>query len=182
MGNAQVAKDWYVIQVQSGREKTASAKLRENIERSGHEDAFGQVLVPTEDIVEMRAGQRRNSERRIYPGYVLIEMEMNEHTWHVVKNTPQIRGFVGVKSDKPSPISQHDADVILKRASDAPASPKPKTMFEIGERVRVVDGPFSDFNGLVEEVNYEKNRLKVWVVIFGRSTPVELEFIQVEKI
>ena len=177
-----MAKDWYIVQAQSGREKTASDKLRESIQRSEYTDSFGQVLVPTEDVVEMRGGQRRNSERRIYPGYVLVEMEMNEHTWHVVKNTPQIRGFIGGKPDKPSPLSQHDADIILKRVTDSPVQPRPKTMFEIGERVRVIDGPFSDFNGLVEEVNYEKNRLKVWVVIFGRSTPVELEFIQVEKI
>lgn len=145
------------------------------------EDAFGQILVPTEEVVEMRAGQKRKSERKFYPGYVLVEMDMNEKSWHLVKSVPRVLGFIGGTSDRPMPITQAEADNILNRLEESVDKPKPKTLFEPGEVVRVTDGPFADFNGVVEEVDYEKNRVKVSVLIFGRSTPVDLEFGQVEK-
>ena len=145
------------------------------------EDQFGEILVPTEEVVEMRGGQKRKSERKFFPGYVLVQMEMNDATWHLVKECPKVMGFIGGTADKPAPISDREAAAILQRVEDGVEKPKPKTLFEPGEVVRVVDGPFADFNGVVEEVNYEKSRLQVAVLIFGRSTPVELEFSQVEK-
>ena len=145
------------------------------------EDQFGEILVPTEEVVEMRGGQKRKSERKFFPGYVLVQMEMTDESWHLVKDCPKVMGFIGGTADKPAPISDAEAATILQRVEDGVEKPKPKTLFEPGEVVRVVDGPFADFNGVVEEVNYEKSRLHVAVLIFGRSTPVELEFGQVEK-
>jgi transcriptional antiterminator NusG len=144
-------------------------------------DRFGEVLVPTEEVVEMRAGQKRRSERKFFPGYVLVQMELDDDTWHMVKDTPRVMGFIGGTADAPAAITEKEAQTILQRIEDGVEAPKPKTLFEPGEMVRVVDGPFNDFNGVVEEVNYEKSRLNVAVLIFGRSTPVELEFGQVEK-
>ncbi|MAK43338.1 MULTISPECIES: transcription termination/antitermination protein NusG [Spongiibacter] len=175
-----MAKRWYVVHAYSGYEKKVASALKERIELSGFEDRFGEVLVPTEEVVEMRGGQKRKSERKFFPGYVLIEMELDDDTWHLVKETPRVMGFIGGKADKPAPITQKEADAILQRVESGD-KPKPKTLFEPGEMVRVIDGPFNDFNGVVEEVNYEKNRLHVAVLIFGRSTPVELDFGQVEK-
>lgn len=176
-----MAKRWYVVHAYSGYEKKVAAALKERIELHGMEDLFGDVLVPTEEVVEMRGGQKRKSERKFFPGYVLVQMELADETWHLVKETPRVMGFIGGKADKPAPITEKEADAILRRVDDSVDKPKPKTMFEPGEMVRVIDGPFNDFNGVVEEVNYEKSRLQVAVLIFGRSTPVELEFGQVEK-
>ncbi|MDX2320846.1 MAG: transcription termination/antitermination protein NusG, partial [Moritella sp.] len=145
------------------------------------EEHFGEILVPTEEVVEMRAGQRRKSERKFFPGYVLVQMVMNDESWHLVSSLPRVLGFIGGTKERPAPITQAEADRILNRLEDAADKPRPKTLFEVGEVVRVSDGPFADFNGVVEEVDYEKSRLKVSVLIFGRSTPVELDFGQVEK-
>lgn len=175
-----MAKRWYVVHAYSGYEKKVAAALRERIGLSGLDERFGDVLVPTEEVVEMRGGQKRKSERKFFPGYVLIQMELDDDTWHLVKETPRVMGFIGGKADKPAPITEKEANIILQRVASGD-KPKPKTLFEPGEMVRVVDGPFNDFNGVVEEVNYEKNRLHVAVLIFGRSTPVELDFGQVEK-
>ncbi|GAA3550896.1 transcription termination/antitermination protein NusG [Zobellella aerophila] len=172
---------WYVVQAFSGYESRVAKSLREHIKMHGMEDQFGEVLVPTEEVVEMRAGQKRKSERKFFPGYVLVQMLMNDDTWHLVRSIPRVMGFIGGTSDRPAPISDKEADAILNRLQDAVDKPKPKTLFEPGEVVRVSDGPFADFNGVVEEVDYEKSRVKVSVLIFGRSTPVELEFGQVEK-
>lgn len=174
-------KRWYVVQAFSGFESRVATSLREHIKLNGMEDLFGEVLVPTEEVVEMRAGQKRRSERKFFPGYVLVEMVMTEESWHLVRHIPRVLGFIGGTSDRPAPISQKEADAILNRLEESVDKPKPKTLFEAGEVVRVNDGPFADFNGVVEEVDYDKNRLKVSVLIFGRSTPVELEFGQVEK-
>lgn len=176
-----MAKRWYVVHAYSGYEKRVANSLRERIELHGMQDLFGEVLVPTEEVVEMRGGQKRKSERKFFPGYVLVQMELNDDSWHLVKDTPRVMGFIGGKADKPAPITDKEAELILQRVDDSIEKPKPKTMFEPGEMVRVIDGPFNDFNGVVEEVNYEKSRLRVAVLIFGRSTPVELEFGQVEK-
>lgn len=176
-----MAKRWYVVHAYSGYEKKVAATLKERIELHNMQDSFGDVLVPTEDVVEMRGGQKRKSERKFFPGYVLIQMELSDAAWHLVKETPRVMGFIGGKADKPAPITEKEAQTILQRVDDSVDKPKPKTLFEPGEMVRVVDGPFNDFNGVVEEVNYEKSRLQVAVLIFGRSTPVELEFGQVEK-
>jgi transcription termination/antitermination protein NusG len=176
-----MSKRWYVVHAYSGYEKKVAASLRERIALHGMEDKFGEVLVPTEEVVEMKAGQKRKSERKFFPGYVLVEMELGDDTWHLVKDTPRVMGFIGGKADKPSPITQKEAEAILQRVHESEDKPKPKTIFEPGEVVRVVDGPFNDFNGVVEEVNYDKSRLRVAVSIFGRSTPVELDFTQVEK-
>ena len=174
-------KKWYVVQAFSQYESRVKKTLEEYIKMHSMEDYFGEILVPTEEVVEMRAGQKRKSERKFFPGYVLVEMEMNEDSWHLVKSIPRVLGFIGGTSDRPMPISKREADAILDRLEESVDKPKPKTLFEPGEVVRVNDGPFADFNGVVEEVDYEKNRLKVSVLIFGRSTPVELEFSQVEK-
>ncbi len=176
-----MSKRWYVIHAYSGYEKQVMRSLEERIKLAGMEDQFGDILVPTEEVVEMRAGQKRKSERKFFPGYVLVQMEMNEGTWHLVKDTSRVLGFIGGTADKPAPITEREAEVILRRVADGSDKPKPKTLFEPGEVVRVVDGPFADFNGVVEEVNYEKSRVQVAVLIFGRPTPVELEFGQVEK-
>ncbi|MAY34819.1 MAG: transcription termination/antitermination protein NusG [Spongiibacteraceae bacterium] len=175
-----MAKRWYVVHAYSGYEKKVAGALKERIELAGMQDRFGDVLVPTEEVVEMRGGQKRKSERKFFPGYVLVEMELDDDTWHLVKETPRVMGFIGGKADQPAPITEAEANAILQRVETGD-KPKPKTLFEPGEMVRVIDGPFNDFNGVVEEVNYEKSRLRVAVLIFGRSTPVELEFGQVEK-
>ena len=156
--------------------------LIERVKLAGMEDDFGEILVPTEEVVEMRNGQKRKSERKFFPGYVLVEMEMNEDSWHLVKSVPRVLGFIGGTPERPAPISQKEADAIMNRLEENTDRPKPKTLFEVGEVVRVNDGPFADFNGVVEEVDYEKSRLKVSVSIFGRATPVELEFGQVDKL
>ncbi|MGD8177373.1 transcription termination/antitermination protein NusG [Marinimicrobium sp. ARAG 43.8] len=176
-----MAKRWYVVHAYSGFEKKVAASLKERVDLHEMQDQFGEILVPTEEVVEMRGGQKRKSERKFFPGYVLVQMELNDDTWHLVKDTPRVMGFIGGKADKPAPITEKEAEAILQRVDDSIEKPKPKTIFEPGEMVRVIDGPFNDFNGVVEEVNYEKNRLRVAVLIFGRSTPVELEFGQVEK-
>ncbi len=176
-----MAKRWYVIHAYSGYEKKVMAALQERIKLHAMEDLFGDILVPTEEVVEMRSGQKRKSERKFYPGYVLINMEMNDESWHLVKSTPRVMGFIGGTADKPAAITEKEADAILRRVQEGVEQPRPKTLFEPGEMVRVTDGPFNDFTGVVEEVNYAKNRLHVAVTIFGRSTPVELDFGQVEK-
>jgi transcriptional antiterminator NusG len=155
--------------------------LQERIKLHGMEHMFGEVLVPTEEVVEMRGGQKRKSERKFYPGYVLVQMEMDDDSWHLVNSTPRVMGFIGGTADKPAPITDREAEAILQRVQAGVEQPRPKTLFEPGEMVRVIDGPFADFSGVVEEVNYPKNRLQVAVTIFGRSTPVELAFDQVEK-
>ena len=172
---------WYVVQAYSGFENQVKRSLEERIARFELESAFGRVLVPTEEVVEMRDGHKRKSERKFFPGYVLVEMEMNDETWHMVKETPKVLGFIGGKADKPAPITQKEVDNIMRRVEEGAEKPRPKVLFDAGEIVRVTDGPFKDFNGVVEEVNYDKSRLLVAVQIFGRSTPVELEFYQVEK-
>ncbi|MTI13284.1 transcription termination/antitermination protein NusG [Sansalvadorimonas verongulae] len=176
-----MAKRWYVVHAYSGYEKQVMRSLKERVKLYGMEDLFGEILVPTEEIVEIKNGQKRRSERKFFPGYVLVQMEMGEDSWHLIKDTPRVLGFIGGTADKPMPITQKEADVILQRVQEGGDKPRPKTLFEPGEMVRVIDGPFADFNGTVEEVNYEKSRLQVAVMIFGRSTPVELEFSQVEK-
>ncbi|QHJ87108.1 transcription termination/antitermination protein NusG [Aequoribacter fuscus] len=172
---------WYVVHAYSGYEKKVATALKERIDLHAMGDRFGDVLVPTEEVVEMKNGQKRKSERKFFPGYVLVQMELDDDTWHLVKETPRVMGFIGGKADAPAPITDAEAQAILRRVEDGTEKPRPKTLFEPGEMVRVVDGPFNDFNGVVEEVNYEKSRLNVAVLIFGRSTPVELEFSQVEK-
>ncbi|MFI4954599.1 MAG: transcription termination/antitermination protein NusG [Gammaproteobacteria bacterium] len=174
-------KLWYVVQAYSGFEHHVKRLLEEQIRHSGLSDSFGEILVPTEDVVEMRGGKKRRSERKFFPGYVLVNMELNEETWHLVRNIPKVLGFIGGSSDKPAAITEQEAAKIMNRIAAGVEKPQPKTLFEVGEVVRVIDGPFADFNGVVEEVNYEKSRLRVAVLIFGRSTPVELEFSQVEK-
>jgi len=176
-----MAKRWYVVHAFSGFEKQVQRSLAERIARAGMEDMFGDILVPTEEVVEMKGGQKRRSDRKFFPGYVLVEMEMNEETWHLVKEVPRVMGFIGGTSDNPAPITEKEANTILNRVQEGADKPRPKILFEPGEMVRVIDGPFNDFNGTVEEVNYEKSRLRVAVLIFGRSTPVELDFHQVEK-
>jgi transcriptional antiterminator NusG len=176
-----VAKHWYVVHAYSGFEAQVSRSLVERVRRAGMEDKIGEILVPTEEVVEMRGGQQRKSERKFFPGYVLVNMELTDDTWHLVKDVPKVMGFLGGTGDRPLPISDKEADAILQRVQDGVEKPRPKVLFEPGEVVRVVDGPFNDFTGVVEAVDYEKSRLKVSVLIFGRSTPVDLEFGQVEK-
>ena len=177
-----MSKRWYVVHAYSGYEKQVMRSLKERVERFGMEAYFGEILVPTEEVVEIRNGQKRKSERKFFPGYVLVQMEMNEDSWHLIKDTPRVMGFIGGTADKPAPITEKEADAILRRVHEGAEAPRPKTLFEPGEMVRVIEGPFADFNGVVEGVNYEKSRLQVAVMIFGRSTPVELEFSQVEKV
>ena len=176
-----MAMRWYVVHAYSGFENSVRRSLEERIRRAGLQERFGQILVPKEEVVEMKDGQKRKSERKFFPGYVLVQMEMDEETWHLVREVPKVMGFVGGTSDRPAPISDREAQEILHRVQEGVEKPRPKILFEPGEMVRVINGPFNDFNGVVEEVNYEKSRLRVAVLIFGRSTPVELEFSQVEK-
>ncbi len=176
-----MAMQWYVVHAYSGFEKSVMRALKERVARSGMEDKFGEILVPVEEVVEMKGGQKSITERKFFPGYVLVQMEMDDATWHLVKSTPKVTGFVGGTANKPAPISEREVQAILQQIQEGVEKPKPKVLFEVGELVRVIDGPFNDFNGSVEEVNYEKNKLRVSVTIFGRATPVELEFSQVEK-
>lgn len=176
-----MAMNWYVVHTYSGFERQVKRALAERVAHVGMQDQFGEVLVPTEEVVEMKDGRRRKSERKFFPGYVLVQMEMNDETWHLVKSVPKVMGFVGGTSDRPAPIPAREAEAVMERMREGAEKPRPKVLFEPGEMVRVTDGPFNDFSGVVEEVNYEKNRLRVAVLIFGRSTPVELGFNQVEK-
>jgi len=176
-----MALRWYVVHAYSNFEHKVAESLKERVKMHGMEAKFGEVLVPTEEVVEMRDGQKRRSDRKFFPGYVLVQMEMDEETWHLVKEVPKVLGFIGGTQDKPAPITDREANKILARVEEGVDKPKPKVLFEPGEVVRVVYGPFNDFNGVVEAVNYEKSRLQVAVQILGRSTPVELEFGQVEK-
>jgi transcriptional antiterminator NusG len=176
-----MALRWYVVHAYSGYENSVKRSLEERIARSGLQDMFGEILVPTEEVVEMREGQKRSTSRKFFPGYVLVHMEMNDDTWHLVKDVPRVMGFIGGTSDRPAPISDREAQSILDRVQEGVEKPKPKVLYEPGEVVRIIDGPFNDFNGVVEEVDYDKSRLRVAVLIFGRSTPVDLEFSQIEK-
>ncbi|GGZ96636.1 transcription termination/antitermination protein NusG [Ignatzschineria ureiclastica] len=173
---------WYVIQAYSGYEGQVVRALHEYIAREGFESKFGEILVPTEEVVEVKDGKRRKSERKFFPGYVLVQADMTEEVWHLVNSVPRVIGFVGGKSDRPSPISEREAQAILNRIAQAEEGPRLKVLYEVGEEVRVIDGPFNEFNGTVTEVDSEKGRLKVSVMIFGRATPVDLEFSQVEKV
>ena len=177
-----MSKRWYVVHAYSGFEKSVQRALVDRVNRSGMQDSFGQILVPVEEVVEMRAGQKTVTERKFFPGYVLVEMEMNDESWHLVKSTPKVTGFVGGTANKPAPISEKEVEKIMQQMQEGVEKPRPKVLFEIGEVVRVKEGPFTDFHGSVEDANYEKNRLRVSVTIFGRATPVELEFGQVEKV
>ncbi|HQT71773.1 MAG TPA: transcription termination/antitermination protein NusG [Thiobacillus sp.] len=172
---------WYVVHAYSGFEKSVARNLIERIERAGMKDRFGEIMVPVEEVVEMKGGQKKTAERKFFPGYVLVQMEMDDDTWHLVKSTPKVTGFVGGTATKPAPISEKEVQSILDQMREGVEKPKPKILFEVGETVRVIDGPFTDFNGNVEEVNYDKSKLRVSVMIFGRATPVELGFGQVEK-
>ncbi len=185
-----MAKRWYVVHAYSGFENQVKRSLEERIRRAGMEARFGEVLVPTEEVLEMRGGQKRRSERKFFPGYVLVQIETSEdgkalriddECWHLVKETSKVMGFIGGTADRPLPIRDSEADAILQRVQDGVEKPRPKVLFEPGEMVRVTEGPFNDFNGVVESVDYDKSRVRVAVLIFGRSTPVELEFAQVEK-
>jgi transcriptional antiterminator NusG len=176
-----VALKWYVVHAYSNFENKVKASLEERVKLHGLEDKFGEVLVPTEEVVEMREGQKRRSERKFFPGYVLVQMELDEETWHLVKEVPKVLGFIGGSSDKPAPITEAEASQILNRVEEGVDKPRPKVLFEPGEVVRVIDGPFNDFSGVVENVNYDKSKLRVAVQILGRPTPVELDFGQVEK-
>jgi len=175
-------KRWYVVHAYSGMEKSVAKTLQERVDRAGLQSQFGRIMVPTEEVVEVKGGKRAITERRLYSGYVLVEMDMTDEAWHLVKSTPKVTGFLGGKANKPSPLPQKEVDEILLRMQEGYEKPRPKVLFEVGEMVRVKDGPFTDFNGNVEEVNYDKSRVRVSVTIFGRSTPVDLEFGQVEKV
>jgi transcriptional antiterminator NusG len=172
---------WYVVHAYSGFEKSVQRALQERVNRSGMQDRFGEILVPVEEVIEMKGGQKTISERKFFPGYVLVNMVMDDDTWHLVKNTPRVTGFVGGTNLKPTPISDKEVADILHQMQEGVEKPKPKVLFENGELVRVKEGPFTDFNGVVEDVNYEKSKMRVSVTIFGRATPVELDFGQVEK-
>ena len=174
-------KRWYVVHAYSGMEKAVERNLRERIDRSEMKEKFGRILVPMEEVVELKNGKKSVSERRFFPGYVLVEMEMGDDTWHLVKHTSKVTGFVGGAKTRPSPISEAEVMKIVSQMQEGVEKPRPKVLFELGEAVRVKEGPFTDFHGNVEDVNYEKSKLRVSVTIFGRSTPVELDFSQVEK-
>ncbi|HUO68768.1 MAG TPA: transcription termination/antitermination protein NusG [Gammaproteobacteria bacterium] len=176
-----MALQWFVVHAYSNYEHKVKSSLIERVRRAGLENKFGEILVPTEEVVEMREGQRRKSERKFFPGYVLVQMEMDDETWHLVKEVPKVLGFIGGSSDRPAPITEREAQAILNRVQEGVDKPRPKILFEPGEVVRVTDGPFNDFSGVVEQVNYEKSKVRVAVQILGRSTPVELDFSQVEK-
>jgi len=176
-----MAKQWYVIHTYSGFESKVKSSIEERLGSTGLADKVTQILVPTEDVVEIRGGKKRVSARKFFPGYVLVEMEMDHDTWYLIKNTPKVTGFLG-GGNVPSPLSEEEVEDLLKQARGEKGKPKPKVMFEKGENVRVIDGPFTNFSGVIDEVNPERGKLKVMVSIFGRATPVELEFLQVEKI
>lgn len=172
---------WYVVHTYSQFEKSVSRALAERIQREGMQDKFGQILVPVEEVVELKGGQKVTSERKFFPGYVLVEMDMTDESWHLVKNTPKVTGFLGGSAMRPTPISEKEVQNIMQQMQAGVEKPRPKILFEVGESVRVKEGPFTDFTGMVEEVNYDKNKIRVAVTIFGRATPVELDFGQVEK-
>ena len=174
-------KKWYVVHAYSGFEKQVARSLKEHIRNAGMEDRFAEIMVPTEEVIEMRGGKKRTTQRKFFPGYVLVKMEMDDETWHMVKSVPKVTGFIGGTGNKPAPISEKEAQNILQQVQEGAEKPKPKFSFAAGEQVRVIDGPFADFNGTVEDVNFDKNKLRVSVSIFGRMTPVELDFSQVEK-
>ena len=176
-----MAMHWYVVHTYSQFEKSVQRALTERIQRDGMQDKFGQILVPVEEVVELKSGQKSITERKFFPGYVLVEMEMTDETWHLVKSTPKVTGFLGGSAMKPTPISEKEVRNIMQQMQAGVEKPRPKVLFEVGELVRVIEGPFSVFNGSVEDVNYDKNKIRVAVTIFGRSTPVELDFGQVEK-
>ena len=176
-----MGKKWYVVHAYSGFEKSVARTLQDRIQRSGMQESFGKILVPVEEVVEMKSGQKAISERRFFPGYILVQMDMTDETWHLVKSTPKVTGFIGGSAMRPTPISDKEVENILHQVQEGVEKPKPKVLFEVGESVRVTEGPFTDFNGNVEEVNYEKSKIRVSVLIFGRATPVELDFGQVEK-
>ena len=176
-----MSKQWYVVHAYSGYEKKVALAREERIAMHTLQEKFGDIMVPTEEVVEMKGGQKRTSERKFFPGYVLVHMDLNDETWHLVKETPRVMGFIGGTAEKPAPITDAEASKILQRMEDSEDTPTHKVVYEPGEMVRVTDGPFNDFTGTVEEVNYEKSRLRVAVLIFGLSTPVDLEFGQVEK-
>ncbi len=176
-----MSKRWYVVHVYSGMEKSVHKALLERIERAGLQNSFGRILVPSEEVLEVKGGKKSITERRIFPGYVLVEMELTDETWHLVKNTNRVTGFLGGSGNRPAPISEREVEKILSQMEEGVEKPKPKILFEVGEMVRVKEGPFADFNGNVEDVNYEKSKVRVSVTIFGRATPVELDFGQVEK-
>ena len=176
-----MTKRWYAVQAYSGYEKIVQKGLLERIEISNIKDHFGDILVPVEEVVELKAGQKTISERRLYPGYVLVQMDMNDDSWHLVRSTPKVTAFIGGSALKPTPIKDKEVELILRRMDDSKVNPTQKLTFEVGEAIRVIDGPFKDFSGSVQEINYEKNKLRVEVVIFGRATPVELDFGQIQK-
>ena len=176
-----MALQWYVVHAYSNFEHKVKESLIERVRRAGLQERFGEILVPTEEVVEMREGQRRKSERKFFPGYVLVQMEMDDETWHLVKEVPKVLGFIGGSSDRPAPITDKEAQAILNRVQEGVDKPRPKILFEPGEVVRVTEGPFNDFSGVVENVNYEKSKVRVAVQILGGSTPVELDFSQVDK-
>jgi transcription termination/antitermination protein NusG len=176
-----MSKQWYVVHVYSGMEKSVLKAMMERIERASLQSFFGNILVPSEEVVEIKGGQKSITERRIFPGYVLVEMDLTDETWHLVKSTPRVTGFLGGKGNRPAPISEKEVEKILSQMEEGVEKPRPKVLFGVGEMIRVKDGPFADFNGNVEDVNYEKSKVRVSVAIFGRSTPVELDFGQVEK-
>ena len=171
----------YVVQVTAQYENKVKESLLDRIALAGLETSFGEILIPTEEVVEMKSGQKRKSERKFFPGYILVRMDMHDDSWHLVRHVPKVLGFIGGRADKPSPISDKEVEKILSRVQDTHDKPKPKTLFEVGEVIRIIDGPFTDFSGVIEEVNYEKSKVKVSVMIFGRSTPIELSFGQIKK-
>jgi transcription termination/antitermination protein NusG len=175
------SKSWYIVHTYSGFEKKVAESLKQRVQAYGLQDEIAEVLIPTEDVVEMRAGKKVVTPKRFFPGYILVEMNMSDHAWHVVKNTPKVTGFVGAGA-KPTPLTKEEVDQILHQVKSAAEKPKPKYVFEKGEQVRINEGPFTSFNGIVDEVNIDRNTLKVMVTIFGRATPVELDFLQVEKL
>ena len=172
---------WYILQAFSGYENKVKQTLEDTIKRNGLEKSFEKILVPTEEVLEIKEGQKKRTERKYFPGYVMIKMDLNDETWHLVRNAPKVLGFVGGTSDRPIPLSQNEADDIIQSMQEGVDKPKPKIMFEPGEVIRITDGPFNDFNGVVEKVDFDKNRLKVSVLVFGKPTPIELSLTQVEK-
>ena len=181
MESGKVEMKWYVLQAFSGFENKVKQTLEDTIKREGLEESFGEILVPTEEVLEIKEGQKKRTERKYFPGYVMIKMDLNDHTWHMVKNSPKVLGFVGGTGDKPTPLAENEAQNLIQSMQDGADRPKPKVMFEPGEVVRIIEGPFNDFNGVVEKVDFDKNRLKVSVLVFGKPTPIELSLTQVEK-
>lgn len=177
----EIILNWYIIHVTSGFENSVMRSIPERAARENLSQYFGEIIVPTEEVVEMKEGKKRKTERKFFPGYVLLKMHLTDETWHLVRKTPKVLGFIGSKADRPTPITDQEADRIMRKVQEGVDKPRPKVLYEAGEVIRIIDGPFADFNGVVEEVNYEKSRLRVAVLIFGRSTPVDLEFKQIEK-